>query len=82
MAVVAGHGGRVVVYASWNGATEVARWRVLGGARPGALHALAPAHAKTGFETAIHLQRPTKYLAVQALDSRGHLLRTSPGQAG
>ncbi len=30
-------GEETVVHASWNGATEVAAWRVLAGDRPGAL---------------------------------------------
>ena len=42
------------VWASWNGATEVARWRVLGGDSASALKPLTTAR-KRGFETAIEL---------------------------
>ena len=42
------------VYASWNGATEVASWRVLAGSLRDALAPVASA-AKDGFETAIPL---------------------------
>ncbi|MDQ6810783.1 MAG: arylsulfotransferase family protein, partial [Actinomycetota bacterium] len=67
----------VVVYASWNGATAVAHWRVLGGASPRALTALTTAPHR-GFETAIALRASPRYLAMQALDSQGRLLGTSP----
>ncbi|HEX8803097.1 MAG TPA: hypothetical protein VF743_02855, partial [Acidimicrobiales bacterium] len=49
----AGEGdGGVEVVVSWNGATEVARWRVLGGADADHLAPLATA-AKEGFETTV-----------------------------
>ena len=71
------HGG-VVVYASWNGATGVASWRVLGGPFAKALKPLASA-ARGGFETAIAV--PGKgggpYLEVQALSAQGGVLATS-----
>lgn len=73
--------GTVIVYASWNGATQMAGWRVLGGSRPGALRELGPVHAKTGFETALGLRAHPKYLAVQALSSGGRVLGTSAAQA-
>jgi hypothetical protein len=75
-AVVAGHRGRgTVVYASWNGATTVASWRVLGGSSASSLRGIATAH-KGGFETAINAPS-AKYVAVQALDRSGHVLSTS-----
>lgn len=61
---------------SWNGATEVARWRVLAGAGPTTLHRVAEA-AKDGFETAIPVASTARYFAVQALDANGRVLRTS-----
>jgi hypothetical protein len=69
------HGG-LVAYASWNGATSVAQWRLLGGASP---HALAPLAAvpRSGFETAIAVPTTSRYLAVQALDAQGQVLSTS-----
>jgi Arylsulfotransferase (ASST) len=66
------------VYASWNGATEVASWRVLAGATPASL-APVGGGAKTGFETAIPLSAAVAgpYVAVQALAGTGAVLGTS-----
>jgi hypothetical protein len=65
-----------VVHASWNGATEVAAWRVLAGAATGSLSVRATIPAR-GFESSTTL--PVKYarVAVQALDSAHHVLGTS-----
>jgi hypothetical protein len=63
------------VHASWNGATEVASWRLLGGASGSSLAPMSTARA-TGFETT--LQGPaTAYVEVQALDSTGQVIGTS-----
>jgi len=71
-------GKRMTVYASWNGATGVAAWRVFGGNRPNVMPAVATA-SKRGFETAI--KAPARaYVAVQALDADGHVLRRSAVQ--
>jgi hypothetical protein len=64
----------VTVYASWNGATDVAGWRVLGGATPRTLTPVGNAK-KNGFETAIHVHSEPRYLAVEAVDTRGRVLR-------
>ena len=77
VAVSGGHGGALTVYASWNGATEVARWRVLGGSRPGALHRLGLGSVRSGFETALSVPAPPSYVAVQAVDAGGRVLGTS-----
>jgi hypothetical protein len=67
-------GGRTTVYASWNGATEVARWVVLGGSTASRLRRVASA-ARSGFETAISLgTRSYKVTAVRAVDRRGRQL--------
>lgn len=66
----------LTVHASWNGATEVARWAVLGGANAGSLRPLATA-ARTGFETAIGLVQHPTIVAVQALGADGSVLGTS-----
>jgi hypothetical protein len=66
----------VTVYASWNGATTVARWRVLAGSSPEHLARVADV-AKSGFETAIGV-RSAPYVQVQAVDSRGTVLGSSP----
>jgi hypothetical protein len=71
--------GGMDVYASWNGATEVATWEVLGGA---AADRLAPigAHGRTGFETRVPLSVRTAYVAVRAKDSSARVLATSPAR--
>jgi Arylsulfotransferase (ASST) len=74
-----GAGGGASVYASWNGATEVASWEVLGGASATSLKPAAGA-PKTSFETAIPLAAAPvgSYVAVQALNAAGTVLATSP----
>ncbi len=65
-----------VVHASWNGATEVASWRVLTGDRPGALQPQTVVPS-SGFESSTTLPKSYTYAAVQALDSAGRVLGTS-----
>jgi Arylsulfotransferase (ASST) len=76
LAVGAGPHGSLVAYASWNGATAVARWRLLGGSSTGSLAPLTTV-ARTGFETAIAASATQRYLAVQALGAQGQVLSTS-----
>ena len=64
------------VAVSWNGATNVASWQVLGGATASTLAPVAKA-AKGGFQTSIAVPAGSAYLAVQALDSSGAVLATS-----
>jgi hypothetical protein len=64
------------VYASWNGATDVASWRVLAGSAAGRLHAVG-AGPRRGFESVIKVHTKARYFAVQALDSAGHELAES-----
>lgn len=68
--------GHLTVYASWNGATHVARWELLGGPTQGKLSSLAATDA-TGFETAISIETSQRYLAVRALSISGQILGTS-----
>jgi hypothetical protein len=68
--------GGVVGYASWNGATAVTQWALLGGASPHALSPLAVA-PRSGFETTITAPSAPRYLAVQALGAQGQVLSTS-----
>jgi Arylsulfotransferase (ASST) len=68
--------GKATVYASWNGDTQVASWRVLAGSSAGSLKAVASKN-KTGFETTIPLKSSYKVYKVQALDAHHHVLRTS-----
>jgi hypothetical protein len=69
-------GATTSVYASWNGATQVASWRVLAGASSHALAAIASA-PRGGFETTISVPGAQAYVAVQALDASGAVLGTS-----
>ncbi|HLM87110.1 MAG TPA: arylsulfotransferase family protein [Solirubrobacteraceae bacterium] len=71
----------VTVYASWNGDTRTASWRVLGGPSAGQLAPVASS-PRTGFETAITTPAPERYVAVQALDAAGDVLGTSRTIAG
>jgi hypothetical protein len=64
------------VYASWNGATGVSSWRLLGGATPTTLATLASV-ASSGFETAIAVPSAAPVFAVQALGAGGEVLGTS-----
>ncbi|HEV3047288.1 MAG TPA: arylsulfotransferase family protein, partial [Solirubrobacteraceae bacterium] len=66
------------VYASWNGATGVAAWRVLAGSSPASLAQVAQA-TREGFETAIAVPAATAGpdMAVQALGASGQVLDTS-----
>jgi outer membrane protein assembly factor BamB len=77
VAAEAGPGEEVTLYASWNGATEVATWEVLAGPSPDALKPVAPAPRK-GFETAITLETTEAYFGVQAKSGSGRVLGTSP----
>jgi hypothetical protein len=78
LAVVrAGAHSRATVYASWNGATEVASWRVLTGPSPARLTPVASA-PRRGFETAIAVgSLPGGYVEVQALDVAGAVIGAS-----
>lgn len=75
VAGVPGNGSSTQVYASWNGATEVAEWRFLTGASADSL-AEAGTFPKRGFETSTAIAA-APYLAVHALDKNGTELGTS-----
>jgi arylsulfotransferase ASST len=73
VALRAGAKGGLVVYASWNGATDVGSWRVSGG--PDAHHMSTIAQvSRSGFETAIDLAQPPAFIAVQAMGESGSFL--------
>ncbi|HEV3282725.1 MAG TPA: arylsulfotransferase family protein [Solirubrobacteraceae bacterium] len=69
-------GARLAASMSWNGATEVAGWRLLGGSSPRRLVALATA-PRTGFETQILARFSGRYVSVQALDRTGAVIGAS-----
>ena len=66
----------VSVYASWNGATEVASWEVLVGPHPGKLKSLGSI-PRDGFETAMVVRSTDPYVAARAKDRSGRVLGTS-----
>jgi hypothetical protein len=66
----------VSVYASWNGATKVAKWRVLAGPSAGALTRVATVPRRS-FETRVDLTSTATMFAVRALDSKGQVLGRS-----
>jgi hypothetical protein len=70
-------GEETIVHASWNGATEVASWRVLAGKHTGSLTARATIPAGNDFESSTTLPEKYPYVAVQALDAAGHVLGAS-----
>jgi Arylsulfotransferase (ASST) len=68
--------GKPRLYASWNGATDLAAWHVRSGSRATNLRDAATVPA-TGFETAIELLDGAKYATVTGLDASGKALATS-----
>lgn len=64
------------LFASWNGATEVASWRLETGAGAAALQTESTL-PKRGFETQLHVDPGTRYAGVTALDRHGKPLRRS-----
>jgi EmrB/QacA subfamily drug resistance transporter len=74
-------GGRTTVYASWNGATQVVSWRVLGG--PSAKRMAVVANtARSGFETTIPVAQSYSSFEVKALDANGRVIGTSRAFSG
>jgi hypothetical protein len=70
-------GDSTAVFASWNGATDVAAWRVL--ATKEGSDALKPVETMpdSGFESSVTLPERYTYVSVQALGASGALLGTS-----
>ncbi|PYI00177.1 arylsulfotransferase [Aspergillus ellipticus CBS 707.79] len=76
--------GEVVVYVSWNGATEVAKWVVRGASDERSIDAgkgnMLATSRRTGFETKLTLgEKKTgwRYLRAEALDAQGNVLGSS-----
>jgi Arylsulfotransferase (ASST) len=69
-------GGKTTVYASWNGATQVTSWKVVGLPPRGNPVSVATAD-RSGFETAIAVPAAQRQFRVQALDANGRVLGTS-----
>jgi hypothetical protein len=79
LAVVAERGPaeEVTLYASWNGATEVAAWQTLAGPSPQRLKPVGSAAPRAGFETPIMVRTAEPYIIVRAEDGSGRVLGTS-----
>jgi hypothetical protein len=76
IAVASSSSGAPELYASWNGATDVAAWRVLAGSSASSLTPIGRA-GRRGFETAIPPGSEAPFLEVQPLGSSGNVLATS-----
>jgi hypothetical protein len=75
--IVASHTrGRTLIYASWNGATEIAEWRVLGGPGEARLKPIGAGDWQ-GFETKLDVARVLPVVQVEALDKDGNVLGRS-----
>ncbi len=77
LAVAASTPGTPALYASWNGATDLASWRVLAGAAATALQPFETSRS-SGFETRLKAPRSAAFVAVEALSANGTVLSTSP----
>jgi Arylsulfotransferase (ASST) len=66
----------VTLYASWNGATEVATWEVLAGPDPQRLRSVGFV-PRDGFESTITVVTAERYVGVHAKDSSGRVIGTS-----
>ena len=75
-AVARRSGNTISTWVSWNGATEVASWRVLGGATADGLVARTTA-PRDGFETRLRYTGSDPAVAVEALDAQGNVLGRS-----
>jgi hypothetical protein len=64
------------VFASWNGATTVAGWRILAGPSSAALTPVGQ-FSRAGFETKMVVGSTQPDVAVQALGADGQVLGTS-----
>jgi len=83
-------GGATTVYASWNGATELASWRVLassgtvsgagsatGAGSAGSRMTAVGSAPRSGFETAIRVPAGYQSFELQALDAGGRVIGAS-----
>ena len=68
---------QMAVYASWNGATEVASWRISTSYAANGRYQRALEAPKVGFETQIIIPRSAPYVIAEALSANGTVLGTS-----
>lgn len=69
-------GARVSAQTSWNGATQVHTWELLGGTSYNELVPLTSV-PKSGFQTTIAVSTSSQYVQVRALDAAGDVLGSS-----
>jgi hypothetical protein len=72
-----GRGGAVELWASWNGATQIRRWRVLAGATSSELRPVGPPFRWADLETRMRVRTSGEHVAVQALAGSGAVLGQS-----
>jgi hypothetical protein len=70
-------GAQTQIYASWNGATDVASWEVVAGASSSSLSPVG-SYPDTGFETSILAPTTGPYVGVEALSASGAVLASTP----
>jgi hypothetical protein len=63
--------------ASWNGATEVARWELLSGPRASAVSSSGGSVAKRDFETSMPVPQGARFVVARALGPHGRTLGES-----
>jgi hypothetical protein len=68
---------RTTVWASWNGATLLRRWRVLAGPSRDRLRPIGRPTRRTGFETELRVTTKARFVAVRAVGPDGRALRAS-----
>lgn len=69
--------GKIIVYASWNGATETAFWQVLAGPTSFTLSVVISKTPRIGFETVINVASNEMYFQVKALNIEGKVIGIS-----
>lgn len=69
--------GNTDIWVSWNGATQVTSWRVLGGPSATDLAVIGKPRTDTGFETEMQASGAIGVIEVQGLSSTGAVLGTS-----
>jgi hypothetical protein len=75
-----GEGERMMLYASWNGATEVRQWVFYTSENKDGPWLKAASTPKNGFETTLRLDHFSMYVYADALDKDGNMLGTSEVQ--
>src|SRR5690242_16851403 len=76
LAAANGTDGTAQLWASWNGATDVTAWRIVGGPNPQAMAPILTTR-DSGFETALGTRNGNAWYRVQALGSKGQVLATT-----